>query len=198
MREFIYYSRNAVTDGNFIKDDLMQAGRMDIVCNVIINAFFTSHNVRDDVKLHLIFGGAPDHPKHIEIEPHKIAIGSKNNIDIAPGDIAKIIKKILRAYEKGKRIEALPNIFIEKKGLRDVIEEIGQDKIVLLDKKGKEIRNTKNIENAIFLIGDHDGFPKYEERWMKKSGIRKISLGKKMYYATQSIIILQNELDIRE
>jgi len=40
MREFVYYSKNAVTAGNLIKDDLMNAGRMDIVCNVIIFCFF--------------------------------------------------------------------------------------------------------------------------------------------------------------
>ena len=57
MREFIYYSRNAVTAGNLIKDDLMKAGRMDIVCNVIISAIFTSNEKRDDVKIHLIFDG---------------------------------------------------------------------------------------------------------------------------------------------
>lgn len=27
MREFIYYSKNAVTAGNMIKDNLMRAGR---------------------------------------------------------------------------------------------------------------------------------------------------------------------------
>ena len=43
MREFVYYSKNAVTAGNLIGDNLMKAGRMDIVCNVIISVFFDSN-----------------------------------------------------------------------------------------------------------------------------------------------------------
>ena len=44
MREFVYYSAKAQTSGNF--KDLMKAGRIDIVCNVIIQAFFLSHQMR--------------------------------------------------------------------------------------------------------------------------------------------------------
>ena len=32
MREFVYYSKHAVTTGNFQLDNLMKAGRMDIAC----------------------------------------------------------------------------------------------------------------------------------------------------------------------
>ena len=52
MREFIYYSENARTSGNFDVNNLMKAGRMDIVCQIIIMSFFTSHHMREDVKLH--------------------------------------------------------------------------------------------------------------------------------------------------
>ena len=65
MREFIYYSEGAVTSGNLIKDDLKKAGRMDIVCNVVISTFFISNAMRDDVRLHLIFDGPPQAPRHL-------------------------------------------------------------------------------------------------------------------------------------
>ena len=68
MREFIYYSKNARTSGNFDLTDLMKAGRMDIACQMAIMAFFVSHHIRNDVKLHLVFDGPPDSPKHLEIE----------------------------------------------------------------------------------------------------------------------------------
>ena len=64
MREFIYYSKNAKTTGNFNVNNLMKAGRMDIACQIVIMSFFVSHHMRDDVKLHLVFDGAPDAPKH--------------------------------------------------------------------------------------------------------------------------------------
>jgi len=63
------------------------------------------------VKLHLIFGGAPDNPKHIEILPQKFSIKSKNNIDISEEDIANLIKKILNGYSKGEKKEVFSNYF---------------------------------------------------------------------------------------
>ena len=69
MREFIYFSNHAVTSGRALSDNnLMKAGRMDIAVHSIIAAFFLSHEFRKDVKLHLIFYGMPDPPKHIEIQ----------------------------------------------------------------------------------------------------------------------------------
>ena len=66
MRHIVYFSSKAVTTGNF--KDLMKAGRMDIVLHVVIASFFLSHDFRKDVKLHLVFYGMPDPPKHIEIQ----------------------------------------------------------------------------------------------------------------------------------
>jgi tRNA (pseudouridine54-N1)-methyltransferase len=199
MREIIYYSKNAVTSSKFIKKDLMKSGRLDIACSIIKDSFFYSHNVRENIKLHLIFAGGPDSPKHIEILPHKISIKSKNNIDISNKDVAHLIGKILDGYSKEQKKEVFPNIFIEKKSLRDLIQEIEENgkEILLLDKKGKFIREAKISSNSVFLLGDQDGFPKYELKYLKQKKIKKINLGPKTYFAIQSLIILQNELDIR-
>ena len=43
MRTIIYFSSSARTTGNWT--DLMQAGRMDIVCHVIVNLFNTSVSI---------------------------------------------------------------------------------------------------------------------------------------------------------
>src|SRR4030042_1651343 len=117
MRHFVYFSSTARTSGNFDISDLMKSGRMDIVMHVIINAFFISHNLRDDVKLHLIFYGAPDPPKHIEMR-------IKAETNLSKKDVANLIKKILYKYKKGERIEVFPGCFIEKKSFLSVIDEL--------------------------------------------------------------------------
>ena len=50
MREIAYVSKSAWTTGNF--KNLMEAGRMDIVCHSIIMSLFVSNKLRDNVKLH--------------------------------------------------------------------------------------------------------------------------------------------------
>ncbi|MBS3075697.1 hypothetical protein J4429_04525 [Candidatus Pacearchaeota archaeon] len=221
MREFIYFSSKAKTTGNF-GDDLMKAGRMDIVCQIVIMAFFLSHQLRRNVKLHLIFNGPPDAPKHIEMFPGNKLIEnfeksenskfSKNNFvygtklsdedsksDISKKDVAGLIKKILYKYKPGIKNEVMPGYFIEKKGFSNVVNEMldEREEIFLLDKKGEDIRKIEIGKNPVFILGDHEGIPKDEMRKLKRMDIKKVSVGDEIYFASQTMTIVQNELDRR-
>jgi len=105
MREFIYYSKNAKTTGKFDLTNLMKAGRMDIAIHVLINTFFVSRQVREDIKLHLIFYGMPDPPKHIEITLKQQQGIQKegDSLDVSKKDIAGLIKRALRGYKQGEK-----------------------------------------------------------------------------------------------
>lgn len=189
MREFIYYSKSAVTAGNLVKDNLMRAGRMDIVCNVIISAFFTSNEMRDDIKIHLIFDGPPNAPRHLVLESNK-------EMPISKKDIAGLIKRMLyKSPDKEGLLEIFPGASIEKKGFEQLVKELdsnGKD-VLLLSKNGKDIREVNFDGTAVFIIGDQDGFPADKKKFLK--GIDKICVGPKVLFASQVITILHNELD---
>ncbi|MCH7568522.1 MAG: hypothetical protein IIA87_03800 [Nanoarchaeota archaeon] len=198
MREFIYYSRHAPTTGNFGKD-LMKAGRLDIAMHVVIAAFFLSHKLREDTKLHLIFAGQPDPPKHIEIFPVTEGKTDIDKIYLSKKDIAGLIKRMLYKYKPEKKSEVFPGYWIEKKGFLDVVKELkkqGKD-IFILDKKGQDIREVEIGEDAVFVLGDHDGIPGKELKRLKKS-CTPVSIGKKTYFASHTVAIVHNELDRRE
>jgi tRNA (pseudouridine54-N1)-methyltransferase len=193
MREFIYYSKSAVTAGNMIKEDLKAAGRMDIVCNVIISAFFTSNAMRPDIKFHLIFDGPPSAPRHLVLE-------SNEKMPISKKDVAGLIKRMLYKSPGSEGLkEIFPGAHIEKKSFEKLIkelDEIGKD-ILLLDGKGEDIRRV-NLEldenkNSVFVIGDHEGFPNDKKKFLKK--IDKVSVSPIVLFASQVITIIHNELD---
>jgi tRNA pseudouridine-54 N-methylase len=196
MREFIYFSRKARTSGNWKDNDLMKAGRMDIVCHFIIHSFFVSNAIRNNVKLHLIFYGAPDPPKHLEINSNSAEIMSKK-------DISGLIKRMLYKYKKGQRKEVFPGCFIEKKDLLSVVKKLqGKGKnIYILDRKGIDIKKAKiNLDNSTFIIGDQEGLLPKEKKFLRKKGqgqgkVSLISMGNVTYLATQTLIMLQGELD---
>ena len=189
MREFIYYSKNAVTAGNMIKDNLMKAGRMDIVCNVIISAFFTSNAMRDDVKLHLIFDGPPNAPRHLVLE-------SNEEMPISKKNVAGLIKRMLyKSPDSEGLLEVFPGALIERKSFEHLVKELdseGKD-VLLLDGKGKDIREIDLDKRPVFIIGDHEGFPSDKKKFLKK--IDRISVGPKVLFASQVITILHNEMD---
>ena len=189
MREFIYYSKTAVTSGSFIKNNLMKAGRMDIVCNVIISTFFISHQTREDITLHLIFDGPPNPPAHLVLQSHPDMLISKK-------DIAGLLKRMLyKSPNKEGLKEIFPGCSIEKNSFEKLIKQLdNQDKnIFLLDKKATDIRATKLTGNEVFIIGDHDGFPHEKKKFLRN--IDKVSVGPQTYFTSQVITILHNEID---
>jgi tRNA (pseudouridine54-N1)-methyltransferase len=191
MREFVYFSQSARTSGNFNTNELMKAGRMDIVIHVVISAFFLSHDVREDTRLHLIFYGQPDPPKHIEIQVTP-------DLDISKKDVAGLIKKMLYKYKLGKKTEVFPGCFIEKKSFFNVIEELEKEgkEIFLLDKKGEDIRKARIKKDCVFVLGDHEGLPKKELKRLKTIA-KTISVGNRMYFASHVVSVVNNELDMR-
>ena len=193
MRQFLYFSKSAVTSGNALAEgNLMRAGRMDIVIHTIISAFFLSHDIRKDVKVHLVFYGMPDPPKHIEIEV-------RPELTISKKDVANLIRKILYKYRQGERKEVLPGCFVEKKSFYNVVEELIEqgNEIYILDKKGKDIREAKISENCVFVLGDQDGLPEKEFKRLKKMAI-PVSVGPKTYFASHVVSVVNNELDRKE
>ena len=190
MREFIYFSSKARTSGNFT--DLMKAGRMDIVLNVIISALFISHKMRDDVHLHLIFNGAPNPPMHLELISKDI-----EKSRISKKDMAGLIKRMLYKCNPKEKREIFPGCFIEKKSFTALSKELTNEgkKIFILDGKGEAVRDLKDkeLEDCVFIIGDHDGLPRKEMKKFKD----KISVGKETYFASQIFTILHNEIDVR-
>ena len=200
MREFVYYSQTGVTAGNLIKDDLMRAGRIDIACQFIIQSLFVSRAMRNDVRVHLILMGPPDSPKHLEIFPGKNLDGVEGKIDISKKDVAGLIKRMLYKYKEGRRVEVGTGYFVEKKSFVKLMEEFVRDKkeIYILDKRGEDIRDVELGENCVFVVGDHDGIPKNEMKWVKHIPFRKINVGPRMLFASQVAVIVNNEVDRKE
>ena len=186
MREFIYYSKNARTSGNF--DDPMKAGRLDIVFNVIIQALSLSNLIRKDIHLHLIFDGPPNAPLHLEFD-------SRSDIPLSKKDIGGLIKKMLYKWNNKKKNEVFPGCFIEKKSLVVLLKDLESEgkKICIMDSNGENIRKINNLENCVFVIGDHDGLPKKELKKYKE----KFSIGDKIYFSSQVFVIVNHELDLR-
>ena len=186
-REFIYYSGKARTSGNF--KDLMKAGRMDIVCNVIIQCLFLSKKLREDVRLHLSFNGPPNSPMHLEFDSNKI-----DKTRVSKKDIAGLIKRMLYKCSEGKKNEVFPGCFIEKKSFSALLKEFeGKGKnIFVLDKKGESLRDVEELDGCVFVIGDHEGLPIKEVKRFSK-----VKVGPEIYFASQVFVILNNEIDIR-
>jgi tRNA (pseudouridine54-N1)-methyltransferase len=198
MREFIYYSKSAPTSGSKIKEDLMKSGRLDIAIHTVISAFFLSHSIRDDVKLHLLFDGQPDPPKHLEWKPVLEGKTGVDKIKLNKKDVAGIIKRMLYKYKPGQKNEVFPGYWIEKKSLQDLVKDMKDRDLFMLDSRGEDIRKVNLGKDPVFIIGDHQGISDKKALKRLKTLAVPVSIGKKTYFASQTVAIVNNELDRRE
>ena len=199
MREIIYYSRTAPTAVNYVKEDLQESGRIDIAVHTVIAAFFLSHKIRTDMKLHMIFAGPPTPPRHLELQPVTEGKTGIDKIYLAKKDVSGVLKKMLYKYRECEKREVFPGFWIEKKSFLDVVSDLHKQKrnLYVLDADGEDIRTIEIKENPVFILGDHKGLPSKElKRLMTMCA--PVSIGKRVYFASQTISIVNNELDRRE
>jgi tRNA (pseudouridine54-N1)-methyltransferase len=192
MKHFVYFSGTGVTSGKAMSQgNLMHAGRMDIAIHSFIQGVFLSHGFRNDVKFHFVLYGMPDPPKHIEITVTK-------ELELSKKDVANLLKKILYKYREGQKHEPLPGCFVEKKPLLKVLNELIDNgaEVFVLDKKGESLREVEIPDECVFLVGDHIGLPKKELKRLKDL-TTPISVGPHMYFASQVVAVVNNELDVR-
>ena len=192
MKHFVYYSATGVTSGKAMSQgNLMKAGRIDIAIHSFIQGVFLSHGFRDDVTFHFVLYGMPDPPKHVEITLTK-------ELRLSKKDVGDILKKILYKFKEGQKTEVFPKCFVEKKPLLKVLDELHGEgnEIFILEKKGESLREVKIPDKCVFLIGDHEGLPRKELRRLKEYAIG-ISVGPHMYFASQVVAVVNNELDYR-
>lgn len=192
MRHFVYFSSHGVTSGAAVNSfNLMESGRMDIAIHSLIQGVFLSHDFRKDCVFHLVLYGMPDPPKHIEILVN-------DETPISKKDVGNLIKKLLYKYKPGEKKEVFPGCFVEKKNFFEVLNELESSgcEIFVLDKKGESIREIEIKKTPVFILGDHEGLPTKELKRLKKES-NLVSVGPKMYFASQTVAIVNNELDVR-
>jgi tRNA (pseudouridine54-N1)-methyltransferase len=64
-----------------------------------------------------------------------------------------------------------------------------------MDRKGAPLRGKTLAGNACFILTDHLPMPKNSLKGLERLGAAKLSLGPKMLFASQCILLIHNELD---
>lgn len=187
MREFVLYARKAVTSPDFALDDLPSSGgRMDLVARCVCNALWISHALRRDACIHVVACGSPKPPLVISCYGDALR-------DVSPDErsIAGWIQKVLGQ----KRTN--PGIHVRALSFQELIKERAADGafFYLLHERGRALGEVPLRADAVFILGDHLGLPRNEERFVERFEHDRISVGSISYLASQCITILHYELD---
>ena len=79
-----------------------------------------------------------------------------------------------------------------------LVQELAENhQLYVMDRKGTSIREQVFGENPCFLLTDHIPMPKKTFHTLEHLGASKISLGSKMLFASQCVVLIHHELDQR-
>lgn len=191
MRHFILFSRTGWTKGNFV--DPKKAGRLDIVIHCLQAALSLSGRIRKDVVFHAILGGPPRPPVHVEF------VGSKlKDFRSDEKELTKLLRKVLNLKKISERLEVVDGVFVEKKSLQKVVVELFNKGvgIFVLREDGISMRKMRIEEkDKCFVLGDFIGLPKKDEDFILRYAKNVVSIGPLPYFASHTIVVVNNELD---
>ncbi|OIQ26583.1 tRNA (pseudouridine(54)-N(1))-methyltransferase TrmY [uncultured Vibrio sp.] len=197
MRAFVVRARAASTDKNTFLASVGEEAHTEILAHVLMNAIFTAQSHRDDVEVYLVIESTKDFSRTVRFQSSELR-------NIGGFHEQALINMIARALDV--------SVGMDKEQLRDVdagmtVETVSFERLVqrlaetyqlyLLDKKGDSVREIELAHDACFLLTDHIPMPKKSWNSLKRLNTQKISLGPKMLFASQCIVLIQNELDIQ-
>lgn len=191
MRQFIVLGHDAPTDPEFSLDDLAGgAGRLDVLCRCVNSAFFLSHALREDVRVHLVlrdeltvrFEGAE--LRHLNPDERSTAAlirGALEAKDDAIGHVAA---------------ESSPGVSVSKHGFEPVLDEAASDgTVVQLHEDGDPVVEVEPPEDPVFVLSDHNDFRAREADLLAEAADERVRLGPERLHADHAITVAHNYLD---
>ncbi|CAM3152397.1 tRNA (pseudouridine(54)-N(1))-methyltransferase TrmY [Vibrio mytili] len=198
MRSFVLRARAAPTTSKALLEGVGNEAHTEILAHTMMNTMFVAQSHREDVVVHLVLESTKDYSRTITIRSNDITnIGGFHESTL----IAAIARALDASVGMGKEQlrEVEPGIIVRTVSFERLVQELAEDhQLYMLDKKGEFVRDTEIGPNPCFLLTDHIPMPKKSFNSLKRLGTEKISLGPKMLFASQCVVLIHNELDIRE
>ncbi len=195
MRTFIIRARKASTQPEKIRAQIGTKAHFEVVAHSVINAFFVSNGFREDVEVYIILDSSEDFPRTIKLS-------GAEKLSISGFHEAAVIELIENALKKSQGLQKNetrilnPGVQISGFGFEKLISQLITTRaIYLLDRKAEDIRSIQLEPDPVFVLSDHLAMPKKSIKGLKRQGLKSLSLGKKMLFASQCIVLLNSEMD---
>ena len=198
MRTFVLRARAASTDSQQMLAAVGQEAHSEILAHTLMNTIFMAQAHREDVVVYLVLESTQDFSRTIRFDSNEVTDLGGFHEQVWLTKIAKaldaskgMIKEMERVVEKGITVRTI--------SFEHLIQELAVDhQLYMMDKKGTFIRDQSFAPNPCFLLTDHIPMPKKSFNTLKRLGTEKISLGPKMLFASQCVVLIHNELDLRD
>ncbi len=197
MREFILRARKGPSTPEFSLDQPSRTGHLEIVSHCIVNALFYAKQIRPQTAVHVVLDGPAAPPKTVRLESDTLC-------SLGGFDERSVLRVVQRALEQGRRlsldqeVQADDGVFVAKKSFEQLVrEKCAAAPLFYLQRRGEDIRSAPFSAPLAFVFTDHLSMPRKTDRFLDRLGARPLSVGPRMLFASQCIVLVHNELDRR-
>ena len=197
MRTFVLRARAAPTDSQKLLAGVGKEAHTEILAHTLMNAVFVAQSHRADVIVHLVLESTQDYSRTISFEPDAMH-------DIGGFDERALLGKIAGALDASRgmgRDETRPvesGVTVRTVSFERLVQELAEDhQLFVMDRKGASIREQAFADKPCFLLTDHIPMPKKSFHSLERLGAKKLTLGSKMLFASQCVVLIHHELDQR-
>jgi len=198
MRTFVLRARAAPTDSRKLLASVGTEAHAEILAHTLMNAVFVAQSHRAGVVVYLVLESTADYSRTIRFEPDAMH-------DIGGFDERALLGKIAQALDasagmgKDETRPVQPGVTVRTTSFERLVQELAVDhRLFVMDRKGTPIREQAFDGDPCFLLTDHIPMPKNTFHTLDRLGAGKLSLGSKMLFASQCVVLIHHELDRRE
>jgi tRNA (pseudouridine54-N1)-methyltransferase len=197
MRTFVLRARAAPTDSQKLMAAIGREAQPVILAHALMNAIFVAQSHRADVVVHLVLESTADFSRTIRFEANAMH-------DIGGFDERALLGKIASALDASKGMgkeEMRPvesGVNVRTVAFERLVQELaGDHQLFVMDPKGTPIGEQEFEGHPCFLLTDHIPMPKKTYHSLERLGAKKITLGSKMLFASQCVVLIHHALDQR-
>ena len=191
MRQFLVIGHDAPTDADFSLDDIAGgAGRLDVLCRCVNSAFFLSHDIREDVRVHLVLG-----------DEYTVRFEGSDLRRLNPDErsTAALIRGALEQREEAighQPVETSPGVSLYRMGFEATLEQAARDAtVVQLHEDGEPLVDAASPADPLFVLSDHHDFAPAEATRLADAADRRVRVGPERLHADHTITVAHNYLD---
>jgi tRNA (pseudouridine54-N1)-methyltransferase len=190
MRQFVVLGHDAPTTPDFSLEDLPGAGRLDVLCRCVNSAFFLSHALREDVRVHLVL--ADEYVVRFEgAELRRLNPDERST--------AALIRGALEAREGAigaMEANPSPGVYIGKGDFESTARSVAEESTLIeLHEGGQPVVELEPPSDPAFVLSDHHDFTDAEADCLAEVADERVSLGSQALHADHAITVAHNYLD---
>ncbi len=197
MRSFVLRARAAPTSSEALLAGVGHDAHTEIIAHTMMNTLFVAQSHREAVTLHIVLESTKDYSRTVTIHSDDMAhMGGFHEATLLAVIARALDTSIGMGKEETRQVDS--GITVRTISFEKLVQELASDhQLYMMDKKGTFIRDADIADNPCFLLTDHIPMPKKTFNSLKRLDTEKISLGPKMLFASQCVVLIHNELDLR-